>query len=145
METKDTVSSCSVSQEQEIQRIDEKAQLSKEGCMTSLKALQSKFTFLTDTLQDFGQLPIFKRTFSKDMDLLEQQLTKEIPYAMIKDMDFIMKYMLETILHQQEIQQLLNENKLQTQEVQSNTVQALKVDSVILENTCSGKDNSVEN
>ncbi|GKB70551.1 hypothetical protein Tco_0931963 [Tanacetum coccineum] len=50
--------------------------------------------------------------------------------------------MLETILHQQEIQQLLNEKKLQTQEVQSNTVQALKVDSIVMENTCSGKENS---
>ncbi|GJV96632.1 hypothetical protein Tco_1548209 [Tanacetum coccineum] len=50
--------------------------------------------------------------------------------------------MLETILHQQEIQQLLNEKKLQTQEVQSNKVQALKVDSIVMENTCSGKENS---
>ncbi|GJZ70268.1 hypothetical protein Tco_0633818 [Tanacetum coccineum] len=59
---------------------------------------------------------------------------------MIKDMDFIMKYMLETILHQQEIQQLLNEKKLQTQEVQSNTVQELKVDPIVMENTCSRKE-----
>ena len=79
MEMKDTVSSCSVSKDQEIQRLQEKAQLSKEGCMKSLKALQSKVTFLTDSLQDFGQVPIFKRTFFQDMDLLEQQLTKEIP------------------------------------------------------------------
>ncbi|GKC61689.1 hypothetical protein Tco_1089287 [Tanacetum coccineum] len=61
---------------------------------------------------------------------------------MIRHMDFIEKYMLETILHQQEIQQLLNEKKLQTQEVQSNTVQALKVDSIVMENTCFGKENS---
>ncbi|GJU21026.1 hypothetical protein Tco_1154368, partial [Tanacetum coccineum] len=94
METKDTVSSCSVSQEQEIQRLQVKAQLSNEGCMKSLKALQSKFTFLTDTLQDFGQ-----------------------------------------------IQQLFNEKKLQTQEVQSNTIQALKVDSIVMENMCYGKEN----
>ncbi|GJZ22113.1 hypothetical protein Tco_0559152 [Tanacetum coccineum] len=172
----DTISSCSIS------KVQEKARLSKEGCIKSLKALQSKFTFLTDTLQDFGQVPIFKRTFSQDMDLLEQQLTKEIPCktdckttltnlrttfenafnsklrecilkytrfntqsfrdAIIKDMDFIMKYMLEIILHQQEIQQLLNEKKLQTQEVQSNTVQELKVDPIIMENTYSRKDNS---
>ncbi|GJU90226.1 hypothetical protein Tco_1302649 [Tanacetum coccineum] len=60
---------------------------------------------------------------------------------MIGDMDFIEKYLLETILHEQEIHKLLNEKKLQTQEVQSNTVQALKVDSVFMENTCSGKEN----
>nr|GEV18929.1 hypothetical protein [Tanacetum cinerariifolium] len=126
-------------------------------------------------------MPIFKRTFSQDFDLLEQHLTKDIlsqtdchtiltklrttfvnafnsefkeciqKYTrfddqsfkdlMIRHMDFIEKYMLETILHQQEIQKLLNEKKFQTQEVQSNTVQALKVDSIVMENTCSRKEN----
>nr|GEW16143.1 hypothetical protein [Tanacetum cinerariifolium] len=33
-------------------------------------------------------------------------------------------------------------HKSQTQEVQSNTVQALKVDSIVMENTCYGKENS---
>nr|GEU36728.1 hypothetical protein [Tanacetum cinerariifolium] len=127
-------------------------------------------------------MPIFKRTFSQDLNLLEQHLTKDIlsqtdchtiliklrttfvnafnsefkerirkytrfddhsfKDSMIRHMDFIEKYMLETILHQQEIHKLLNEKKLQTQEVQSNTVQALKVDSIVIENTCSGKENS---
>ncbi|GJV96631.1 hypothetical protein Tco_1548208 [Tanacetum coccineum] len=73
METKDTVS-----KDQELQRFQEKAQLSKEGCMKSLRAIQSQFKFLTDTLQDFGTLPIFKRTFAQDLDLLEHHLTKEI-------------------------------------------------------------------
>ncbi|GKA66948.1 hypothetical protein Tco_0766756 [Tanacetum coccineum] len=44
----------------------------------SLRAIQSQFKFLIDTLQDFGTMPIFKRTFSQDLDLLEQHLTKEI-------------------------------------------------------------------
>ncbi|GKB69436.1 hypothetical protein Tco_0930848 [Tanacetum coccineum] len=61
---------------------------------------------------------------------------------MIRHMDLIEKYMFETILRQQEIQQLLNVKKLQTQEVHSNTIQELKVNSVIMENTCSGKENS---
>ncbi|GJT91855.1 hypothetical protein Tco_1080700 [Tanacetum coccineum] len=61
---------------------------------------------------------------------------------MIGDMDFIEKYLLETILHEQEIHQLLNEKKLQTQEVQSNTIQASNVNSVVMENTCSEKENS---
>nr|GEY39588.1 hypothetical protein [Tanacetum cinerariifolium] len=61
----------------------------------------------------------------------------------LKSHGFHSKYMLETILHQQEIQKLLNEKKLlQTQEVQSNTVQPLKVDSTAMENTCSRKENS---
>ncbi|GKD25266.1 hypothetical protein Tco_1231480 [Tanacetum coccineum] len=33
---------------------------------------------LTDTLQDFGTMHIFKRTFAQDLYLLEQHLTKEI-------------------------------------------------------------------
>ncbi|GKC61945.1 hypothetical protein Tco_1089543 [Tanacetum coccineum] len=70
----DMVSSCSIS------KVQEKIQLSKEGCMKSLKALQSHFTFLTDTLKDFGGVLIFKRTLSQDMNLLEKHLTKEIIY-----------------------------------------------------------------
>ncbi|GJS36297.1 hypothetical protein Tco_0534679 [Tanacetum coccineum] len=63
--------------------------------------------------------------------------------TIIGDMDFIKKYMLETILHQQEIQKLLTEKKLlQTQEVQSNIVQAFKANSIVMENTCSEKENS---
>ncbi|GJZ15372.1 hypothetical protein Tco_0551049 [Tanacetum coccineum] len=68
----DTVSSCSTS------KVQEKTQLSKERCMKSLKAIQLQFKFLTDTLQDFGTMTIFKRTFAQDLDLLEQHLTKEI-------------------------------------------------------------------
>ncbi|GJW86200.1 hypothetical protein Tco_0161540 [Tanacetum coccineum] len=49
--------------------------------------------------------------------------------------------MIETILHEREIQQLLNEKKLQAQEVQSNTIQALNVDLVIIGNNGSGKEN----
>ncbi|GJV97327.1 hypothetical protein Tco_1548904 [Tanacetum coccineum] len=46
--------------------------------MNSLREVKSQFKFLTDTLQDFGTMPIFKRTFTQDLDLLEQHLTKEI-------------------------------------------------------------------
>ncbi|GJW78368.1 hypothetical protein Tco_0140050 [Tanacetum coccineum] len=188
MEMKDTVSSCSVSQKQEIQRLQEEAQVSKEGCMKSLRAIQSQFKFLRDTLQDFGTMPIFKRTFSQDLDLLEQHLTKEIlshidcktiltklrttfvndfnsefkeriqkytkfddqsfKDSMIHHIDFIEKYMLETILRQQEILQLLKQKKMiQTQKDHSNPVQALNVDSlkvnlVVIQNTCSEKEDS---
>ncbi|GJX75528.1 hypothetical protein Tco_0314123 [Tanacetum coccineum] len=62
---------------------------------------------------------------------LETQPFKD---AMIGDIDFIEKYMLKTILHEQEIQKLLTVKKLRTQEVQINTVQALNVDSVIMKN-----------
>ncbi|GKB13382.1 hypothetical protein Tco_0847305 [Tanacetum coccineum] len=68
----DTVSSCSTF------KVQEKTQLSKRGCMNSLREIKSQFKFLTETLQDFGTMPIFKRTFIEDLDLLEQHLTKEI-------------------------------------------------------------------
>ncbi|GJZ39588.1 hypothetical protein Tco_0586151, partial [Tanacetum coccineum] len=68
----DTVSSCSTS------KVQEKTQLSRRGCMNSLREIKSQFKFLTETLQDFGTMPIFKRTFFQDLDLLEQHLTKDI-------------------------------------------------------------------
>ncbi|GJW76279.1 hypothetical protein Tco_0137961 [Tanacetum coccineum] len=43
--------------------------------------------------------------------------TQHFKDAMIGDIDFIQKYMLETILHEQDIQKLLTEKKLLTQEV----------------------------
>ncbi|GKE14588.1 retrovirus-related pol polyprotein from transposon TNT 1-94 [Tanacetum coccineum] len=46
--------------------------------MNSLRAIQSQLKFLIETLQDVGNMPIFKRTFSQDLDLLENHLTKEI-------------------------------------------------------------------
>ncbi|GJV91288.1 hypothetical protein Tco_1539101 [Tanacetum coccineum] len=178
----ETISSCSTS------KLQEKVQLSKEGCMKSLSAIQSQFKFLTYTLQDFGTMPIFKRTYAQDLDLLEHHLTKEIisqtncktiltklrttfvnafnsefkermqkytrfddqsfKDSMIRHMDFIEKYMLETILHQQRTPQLLKQKKLmQTQKDHSNPVQALNVDSlkvdlVVIQNTCSEKEDS---
>ncbi|GJX09995.1 hypothetical protein Tco_0199854 [Tanacetum coccineum] len=67
-----TVSSCSNS------NIQEKTQLSRSRCMHSLKEIKSLFKFLLETLQDYGTMLIFKRTFSQDLDLLEQHLTKDI-------------------------------------------------------------------
>ncbi|GJU25331.1 hypothetical protein Tco_1163952 [Tanacetum coccineum] len=67
-----TVSSCSTS------KVQEKTQLSRIKCMHSLKEIKSLFKFLSETLQDYGTMPIFKRTFSQDLDLLENHLTKEI-------------------------------------------------------------------
>ncbi|GJR54841.1 hypothetical protein Tco_1405362 [Tanacetum coccineum] len=131
-------------------------------------------------------MPTFKRTFSQDLDLLEQHLTKEIisqtdcktiltklrttfehafnpefkehmqkytrfdaqsfKDAMICNIDSIGKYMLEIILHQQRTPQLLKQKKLmQTQKDHSNLIPALNVDSskvdlVVIQNTCSEKE-----
>nr|GEW57990.1 hypothetical protein [Tanacetum cinerariifolium] len=46
--------------------------------MNSLREVKSQFKFLSETLQDIGTMPIFKRTFSQDLDLREQNLTKDI-------------------------------------------------------------------
>ncbi|GJX14956.1 hypothetical protein Tco_0206714 [Tanacetum coccineum] len=67
----DTASLCSTS------KVQEKTQLSRIKCMNSLRAIHSQLKFLIETLQDFGNMPIFKRTFSQDLDLLENHLTKE--------------------------------------------------------------------
>ncbi|GJV15086.1 hypothetical protein Tco_1360409 [Tanacetum coccineum] len=177
-----TVSSCSTS------KVQEKTQLSRIKCMNSLRAIQSQLKFLIETLQDFGNMPIFKRTFSQDLDLLENHLTKQIISqtdckttltklrttfenafsseikarmqnytrydaqsfydAMIFNMDSLGKYMLELILHQQRTPQLLKQKKLmQTQEDHSNPIPALNVDSlkvdlVVIQNTCSEKEDS---
>ncbi|GJZ70433.1 hypothetical protein Tco_0633983 [Tanacetum coccineum] len=177
-----TVSSCSNS------NIQEKTQLSRSRCMHSLKEIKSLFKFLSETLQDYGTMPIFKRTFSQDLDLLEQHLTKDILSrtdctttltdlrttfenafnselkarmqnytrydaqsfydAMIFNMDSLGKYMLELILHQQRTPQLLKQKKLmQTQEDHSTPIPALNVDSlkvdlVVIQDTCSEKEDS---
>ncbi|GKC03817.1 hypothetical protein Tco_0995427, partial [Tanacetum coccineum] len=177
-----TVSSCSNS------NIQEKTQLSRSRCMHSLKEIKSLFKFLSETLQDYGTMPIFKRTFSQDLDLLEQHLTKDILSrtdctttltdlrtkfenafhskfeermqnytrydaqsfydAMIFNMDSLRKYMLELILHQQRTPQLLKQKKLiQTQKDHSHPIPALNVDSlkvdfVVIQNTCSEKEDS---
>ncbi|GJR92559.1 hypothetical protein Tco_0264733 [Tanacetum coccineum] len=68
--------------------------------------------------------------------------------AMIFNMDSLGKYMLELILHQQRTPQLLKQKKLmQTQEDHSNPILALNVDSlkvdlVVIQNTCSEKEDS---
>ncbi|GKB43545.1 retrotransposon protein, putative, ty1-copia subclass [Tanacetum coccineum] len=166
----------------------QKTQLSKERCMKSLREVKSQFKFLTETLQDFGTMSIFKRTFSQDLDLLEQHFIKEIisqtdcktiltilrttfenafnpefkarmlKYtrfdaqslydAMIFNMDSIGKYMLEITLHQQRTPHFLKQKKLmQTQEYHSNPIPALNVDSlkvdlVVIQNTCSEKEDT---
>ncbi|GJW70456.1 hypothetical protein Tco_0127373 [Tanacetum coccineum] len=95
METNDTISSCSVSKDQEIQRLQEKARLLKGGFMKGLKVLQSNFKILSDDLKDFDRL--------QNYTALKAHSVKD---TIINDMDIIKKYLLETILHEQEIQEL---------------------------------------
>ncbi|GJS95769.1 hypothetical protein Tco_0802737 [Tanacetum coccineum] len=141
METKDTVSSCSVSKDQEIQRLQEKARLLKGGCMKGLKALQSNFKILLEDLKDICGVPTFKRTLSQDMNLLEKHLINEILHEIdCKTALTKLRTMFENTFNSKLRECLQNYTTL-TQEVQINIVQALNVDSVIMENTCFGKEN----
>ncbi|GJV44396.1 hypothetical protein Tco_1428932 [Tanacetum coccineum] len=181
METKDTLFSCSVSKDQDIQRLQEKVRLSKGSCINGLRALKSNFQCLSwkyvqGVIESefkrafrhlFGEdVETFTRTFSQNMDTVEQQLTKETvhesnwqttfrvlktpfekiftlvlikssnfegtysrkdfqTYArmepqlfkerILKDFDFIQKYMIESVLHDKEIEQRMNAKKLQKQ------------------------------
>ncbi|GKA05073.1 hypothetical protein Tco_0684193 [Tanacetum coccineum] len=89
MEPKDTLSSCSDSDEQEKQQMLKRAKILKGSCLNSLSALKSNFTwkhaqgitkseFKHAFSHIFGEdADTFTRTFSQNMDTLEQQLTKE--------------------------------------------------------------------
>ncbi|GKC40298.1 hypothetical protein Tco_1052682 [Tanacetum coccineum] len=127
----DTVSSCSAF------KVQEKTQLLRSRCMNSLREVKSQFKFLSETLQDFERIQKYTR--------IDDQSFQD---AMICNMDSIGKYMLEIILHQQRTLQLLKQKQLmQTQEDHSNTILALNVDSskvhlVIIQNTCSEKEDS---
>ncbi|GKD48303.1 hypothetical protein Tco_1277279 [Tanacetum coccineum] len=89
METKDTLSSCSYSDEQDMQQMLKQAKILKGGCLNGLSALKSNFTRILEqgiTKSEFERafshifgedVDTFTRTFSQNMDTLEQQLTKE--------------------------------------------------------------------
>ncbi|GJU55144.1 hypothetical protein Tco_1228858 [Tanacetum coccineum] len=89
METKDTLSSCSYSDEQDMQQMLKQAKILKGSCLNGLSALKSNFTrtleqgitkseFECAFSHIFGEdVDTFTRTFSQNMDTLEQQLTKE--------------------------------------------------------------------
>ncbi|GKB96039.1 hypothetical protein Tco_0982176 [Tanacetum coccineum] len=90
METKDTVSACSISKDQEIQRLQEKARLSKRGCMNGLKALQSHFTSLSDVLKDF-ETAFSKLVKESNIDS-ETKDVHAIKYKMSKEKERCMEY-----------------------------------------------------
>ncbi|GJT84284.1 hypothetical protein Tco_1058626 [Tanacetum coccineum] len=89
MEMKDTLSSCLYSDEQDMQQMLKRAKILKGSCLNGLSALKSNFTrkleqgitkseFERAFSHIFGEdVDTFTRTFSQNMDTLEQQLTKE--------------------------------------------------------------------
>nr|GEY07895.1 hypothetical protein [Tanacetum cinerariifolium] len=89
METKDTLSSCSYFDEQDMQQMLKQAKILKVSFLNGLGALKSNFTrkleqgitkskFKHAFSHIFGEdVDTFTRTFSQNLDRLEQQLTKE--------------------------------------------------------------------
>ncbi|GJY74410.1 hypothetical protein Tco_0478841 [Tanacetum coccineum] len=110
--------------------------LSQTDYNTTLKKLRTKFE------------NAFSLEFKEHMQKYTRFNDQSFQDAVICNMDSIGKYMLEIILHQQRTSQLLKQKKLmQTQKDNSNPVQALNVDSlkvdlVVIQNTCSEKEDS---
>ncbi|GJS43069.1 hypothetical protein Tco_0568112 [Tanacetum coccineum] len=89
MESKDTLSSCSDSDEQDMQQMLKRAKILKGSCLNGLSALKLNFTrkhvqgitksdFERAFSHIFGEdVDTFTRTFSQNMDTLEKKLTKE--------------------------------------------------------------------
>nr|GEV22735.1 hypothetical protein [Tanacetum cinerariifolium] len=108
----------------------------KTDCNNTLTKLRTKFE------------NAFNLEFKERMQKYTRFNAQSFQDAMICNMDSIGKYMLEIILHQQRTSQLLKQKKLmQIQEDHSNPIQALNVDSlkvdlVVIQNTCSEKEDS---
>ncbi|GJU68000.1 hypothetical protein Tco_1254259 [Tanacetum coccineum] len=139
----DTVSSCLTS------KVQEKTQLSRSRCMNSLREIKSQFKFLTETLQDFGTMPIFKRTFSQDLDLIEQHLTKDILSQTDCNTTLIkLRLKLKNAFNSEFKERMQKYTRFNAQSFQDAMIfQALNVDSlkadlVVIQNTCSEKEDS---
>nr|GFC50405.1 hypothetical protein [Tanacetum cinerariifolium] len=126
----DTVSSCSTS------NVQETTQLSRSVCMHSLGEVKKLFKFLTENLKDFGIMPIFKRTFSHDLDLLEQHLSKDI----LSQSDC--KTTLKNLRTQFENAFNSDFEEHHSNQIRALNVDSLKVDSVVTQNHCSETEDS---
>ncbi|GJU64106.1 hypothetical protein Tco_1245941, partial [Tanacetum coccineum] len=152
METKDTLSSCSYSDEQDMQQMLKRAKILKGSCLNGLSALKLNFTrkleqgitkseFERAFSYIFGEdVDTFTRTFSQNMDTLEQQLTKEtILESNCQNAFRVLKTQFEkiftsTLIKPSCLDGTLDDKKLQIQEC---TVQEVKAS-----NACSGDTNS---
>ncbi|GJT34982.1 hypothetical protein Tco_0925401 [Tanacetum coccineum] len=125
----DTVSSCSISE------VQEKTQLSRSRCMNSLREVKTKVENALNL------------EFKERMQKYTRFNAQSFQDAMICNMDSIGKYTRETIVHQQRTPQLLKQKKLMQTQDHSNPIQvlnvsSLKVDLVVIQNTCSEKEDS---
>ncbi|GJR85995.1 hypothetical protein Tco_0210006 [Tanacetum coccineum] len=142
METKDTLSSCSDLDEQEIQQLQKQAKILKENSLNKLNALKTTIQHLSSSNSSMyyefreafhrlfnADVGTFKDVLSRNMQNLERQLNKETLHK--KD------YNSGLTRHEQELQnrlKRLNERKLQIQEC--------KIQDVKASNACSGDTDS---
>ncbi|GKE69749.1 hypothetical protein Tco_1527821, partial [Tanacetum coccineum] len=112
---KDTLSSCSYSDEQDMQQMLKQAKILNGSCLNGLSALKSNFTRKLEqgiTKSEFERA--FSHIFGEDVDTARPPLY----------------YMLKRIIHAQTIQKRLDDKKLQIQEC---TVQEVKASDAISE------------
>ncbi|GKE80609.1 hypothetical protein Tco_1550609 [Tanacetum coccineum] len=124
METKDTLSSCSNSEEQQMQLIRDE---SKESCMVSFQQLHSHLKsrfYLDDEYVDMTRNKFLQYT---RLDIPEFRDT------LIQNMDYVKKSIGERAQHKREYESRVNERQIQTTEEKTDTSNALDASSVIIE------------
>ncbi|GJR83379.1 hypothetical protein Tco_0154164 [Tanacetum coccineum] len=142
METKDTFSSCSNSEEQQMQQIQDKA---KKSCMVSFRQLHSHLKLLSNnnlkgTQNDCGFKREFATLFGQDVIYLDdeyvvmtrnyflQHTQLEIPEfydTLIQHMKSVKKSIDKRALHKREYDSWVNERQMQTTEEKVDTSKAL--------------------
>ncbi|GJU05144.1 hypothetical protein Tco_1121574 [Tanacetum coccineum] len=122
METKDTLSSCSYSDEQDMQQMLKQAKI--------LKGAQDKFEKISAPANKAFKLDGMYEQKGSFHDIYSAWNFKLFKETILKNFDFIEDYMLKTIIHAQTIQKRLDDKKLQIQEC---TVQEVKALDAILE------------
>ncbi|GKC79395.1 hypothetical protein Tco_1130169 [Tanacetum coccineum] len=141
MEMKDTLSLCSNSEEREMQRLQQKARISKASSMNGLRTLRFHFKYLSLVLQDFGDAAsTFTRTFFEDMNKLEKHLIEEKLHENdCKTALTALRTMLEKIFNS-ELLKFLNFNFKKYTGLETQPFKDAMI--VVMENTCFGKENS---
>nr|GEU55425.1 hypothetical protein [Tanacetum cinerariifolium] len=146
METKDTLSLCSDSDEQDMQQMLQRTKIMKDKHRCTRKKLtkdtiieskyQNAFRVLKTQFEKFFTSVLIKPssldgTYArKDFHAYTGMEPQFIKVTILKNFDFIEIYMLKTIIHAETIQKRLDEKKLQIQE---STVQEVKASDAISE------------
>ncbi|GJT61408.1 hypothetical protein Tco_1004941 [Tanacetum coccineum] len=147
METKDTLSSCLDSEQQEMQQMQKQAKSMKQSSINNFNVLKSTFQYLSNVAlyrypihhsfeYEFGRIcseefNSFMSTLVHNIDNLAKQLNTEVLHE--KDSKYalsvIKRCIDERALHEQEIQKRLNDKKLQNQECKVQEVNAVDASS----------------